>query len=52
MTVKAGESSGGARKRQVTEKLAGLRWMAISFAFGGLLVAVACLAFWLGQTIG
>ena len=48
MTVKADESSGVVRKRQVAEKLAGLRWMTVSYALGGLLVAVPGLAFWLG----
>ena len=52
MAVKADERLAVSRKRQEAERLAGPTWMAVSYALGGLLVAVAGLAFWLGMTLG
>ena len=52
MAVKADESLAVSRKRQEAERLSGPTWMAVSYALGGLLVAVAGLAFWLGMTLG
>ena len=40
------------RKRQEAETSAGPTWMAVTYALGGLLLVVAGLAFWLGQTLG
>ena len=52
MAVKADESLAVSRKRQEAERLASPTWMAVPYALGGLLVAVASLAFWLGLTLG
>ena len=52
MAVKADESLAMSRKRQEAENLAGSTWKAVSYALGGLLVAVVGFAFWLGVTLG
>ena len=52
MTVKVGENSAVARMRQEAKMLADSKWKTVSGAFGDLLLAVAVLAFWLGQTLG
>ena len=52
MAVKADESSAVWQKRQEAERLAGPTWKAVSYALGGLLMAVSGLAFWLGMTLG
>ena len=52
MEVKADESLAVLRKRQEAERLAGPTRKAFPYALGGLLVAVAGLAFWLGLTLG
>lgn len=52
MAIKADESLAMSRKRQKAENLAGPTWKAVSYALGGLLVAVVGFAFWLGVTLG
>lgn len=52
MTVKDGESSSVARKRQLAVTLAGPTWKVVSYALGGFLVAFTGLSFWLGLTLG